>query len=101
MHEHPLKGQFDEKAAEWRRSTNLDGTPGKLEVGFAADGLVGLRTVDDPETILIYTPAEWDAFVAGAKDGEFDIEVLEEDARLAEEAEAAEKAAQDYAERAE
>ncbi|GLZ81037.1 hypothetical protein Afil01_58440 [Actinorhabdospora filicis] len=83
MHEHPLKGQFDEKAADWRRSTNLDGSPGKLEVGFAADGLVGLRTVDDPDTILIYTPEEWDAFVAGAKDGEFDVEVLEEDARQA------------------
>jgi hypothetical protein len=25
-------------------------------------------------TAIIYTRAEWDAFVAGAKDGEFDFE---------------------------
>lgn len=85
MREHPLKGQFDTAAAQWRRSTNLDGTPGKLEVGFAGDGLVALRYADDPEgTILIYTPAEWDAFVEGVKGGEFDVETFESYARDAE-----------------
>ncbi|CAM3132238.1 DUF397 domain-containing protein [Stackebrandtia soli] len=84
IREHPLKGQFDTAKAEWRRTTNLDGTPGKLEIGFADNGLVALRYAEEPDgTILIYTPAEWDAFVEGVKDGEFDIEVLEEDARQA------------------
>ena len=84
VREHPLKGQFDTAAADWRRTTNEDGSPGKLEVGFAADGLVALRYAEEPDgTILIYTPAEWDAFVAGVKDGEFDIEVLEADRREA------------------
>jgi hypothetical protein len=84
VREHPLKGQFDTATADWRRTTNLDGSPGKLEIGFADNGLVALRYADEPDgTILIYTPAEWDAFVEGVKDGEFDIEVLEADARKA------------------
>jgi len=84
IREHPLKGQFDTATAEWRRTTNLDGTPGKLEIGFADNGLVALRYAEEPDgTILIYTPEEWDAFVEGVKDGEFEIEVLEEDARQA------------------
>lgn len=84
VRQHPLKGEFDTAEADWRRVENSDGSPGKLEVGFADNGLVALRYAEDPEgTILIYTPAEWDAFVAGVKDGEFDIEVLEADAREA------------------
>lgn len=86
VREHPLKGEFDVVAAEWRRTTREDGTPAMLEIGFAANGLVALRKADEPDgTILIYTPQEWEAFVAGVKDGEFDIEVLEEDARRASE----------------
>lgn len=96
VREHPLKGQFDTAAAKWQRTTNLDGSPGKLEIGFADNGLVALRYADEPDgTILIYTPAEWDAFVEGVKDGEFDIEVLEEDARKAEEEELARLAAEE------
>ncbi|GAA4905453.1 uncharacterized protein DUF397 [Stackebrandtia albiflava] len=99
IREHPLKGQFDTATAEWRRTTNLDGSPGKLEIGFADNGLVALRYADEPDgTILIYTPEEWDAFVEGVKDGEFDIEVLEEDARLAAEEEAARLASENAAE---
>ncbi|HZE39309.1 MAG TPA: DUF397 domain-containing protein [Stackebrandtia sp.] len=85
VREHPLKGEFDTATAQWQRTSNLDGTPGRLEIGFADNDLVALRYADEPDgTILIYTPAEWDAFVAGVKDGEFDIEVLEDDARKAE-----------------
>lgn len=85
VREHPLKGEFDTAAATWQRTTTTDGTPGKLEIGFANNGLVALRYAEEPDgTILIYTPAEWEAFVEGVKDGEFDIEVLEEDARQAE-----------------
>lgn len=84
IREHPLKGQFNTQTADWRRTTDEDGTPGKLEIGFADNGLVALRYAEEPDgTILIYTPEEWDAFVEGVKDGEFDIEVLEEDARQA------------------
>ena len=87
VREHPLKGQFDTATARWERPTGPDGTPIRLEIGYADNGLVALRYADEPDgTILIYTPAEWEAFVAGVRDGEFDVEILEEDARKAAEA---------------
>lgn len=33
---------------------------------------VTMRRVDDPDNVLYFTEAEWDAFVSGVKDGEFD-----------------------------
>lgn len=34
---------------------------------------VTMRYACDPDgTVLIFTPNEWEAFLAGAKDGEFD-----------------------------
>ncbi|WP_335991013.1 DUF397 domain-containing protein [Glycomyces sp. MUSA5-2] len=84
IREHPLKGRFDLDAARWVRPDADDGTPGELEIGFAADGLVAMRRADAPDgTILIYTPEEWEAFVGGVRDGELDLGVLVEDARRA------------------
>lgn len=38
-----------------------------------AEYMVVLRDADDPEgAALYYTPDEWEAFVLGVKDGEFD-----------------------------
>ena len=38
------------------------------------DDLIGLRNSADPAgPVLVFTQAEWDAFVAGARDGEFDL----------------------------
>jgi hypothetical protein len=38
------------------------------------DGVVAVRDSKDPAgPALVFTPAEWDAFVGGAKDGEFDL----------------------------
>jgi uncharacterized protein DUF397 len=42
--------------------------------GVPADGRVALRHSRDPGgSVLIYTRREWDAFLKGAKDGEFDL----------------------------
>jgi hypothetical protein len=38
-----------------------------------AGGHVAMRTAGDDDTVLVFTPAEWDAFVLGVKDGEFDL----------------------------
>jgi hypothetical protein len=36
-------------------------------------GVVAVRDSKDPDgPALIFTPAEWDAFIIGAKEGEFD-----------------------------
>jgi hypothetical protein len=73
---HPLKGEFDTAAAKWTVISGTDGAPG-LEVGFADNGMVALREPGARNAnLLIYTPSEWEAFVAGVKDGEFDPETF-------------------------
>jgi hypothetical protein len=58
--------------AEWRR-TPQSPEDGAVEVAFLADG-VAVRDSRRPEgDVLFFTPAEWDAFVGGAKQGEFDL----------------------------
>jgi len=66
---HPLKGQFDLSRAQWRGS----GEQGRIQIAFV-DNLIGMRDSRQPDgPVLVFTEAEWDAFVAGAKDGEFDL----------------------------
>ena len=37
--------------------------------------VITMRDAKDPNSpTLVFTPAEWDAFVAGVKDGEFDLD---------------------------
>jgi hypothetical protein len=89
--EHP-KGRFDTSRAVWRRAEDVvgdvagpsqdngsapagtdDSVSGDVEVAFV-DDLIGLRNSDHPEgPILVFTQREWEAFIAGAKDGEFDL----------------------------
>jgi hypothetical protein len=62
----------DLTGAVWRGSPTADDS-GTVEVAMLETG-VALRDSRKPEgPILFFTPAEWDAFVGGAKDGEFDI----------------------------
>ncbi len=71
MREHRLeaKNRDIEPGAVWQRSG--DGAGG-VEVAFLASGNIGLRDAKNPDgPALIFTPGEWRAFVAGAKDGEF------------------------------
>jgi hypothetical protein len=61
--------------AEWHKSSrsgpNCDNC---VEVAFV-NGAVAVRdSKDTAGPALIFTPDEWDAFVGGAKDGEFDID---------------------------
>jgi hypothetical protein len=56
----------------WRKST-FSGVGDCVEV-TAADGEVKVRDSKDPSgAVLDFTVAEWQAFVAGAKAGEFDV----------------------------
>jgi hypothetical protein len=44
-----------------------------VEVADAGNGHVAVRNSRDPGTVLkVFTPGEWQAFVSGAKNGEFD-----------------------------
>jgi Domain of unknown function (DUF397) len=67
-----------DNAGRWIKSSFSGPTGGNcVEVGFLADGQVTVRNSrhpDGPE--LVFTGAEWDAFLRGARDGEFDPSAL-------------------------
>lgn len=58
----------------WRKSSFSGGNGGGcVEVAFLPDGRIAVRdTKDRSLPPHHYTPAEWDAFVAGVRAGEFD-----------------------------
>lgn len=58
----------------WRKSSFSGPSGGNcVEVAEAADGGVAMRNSRDPEgAVLFYTRPEIDAFIRGAKAGEFD-----------------------------
>ncbi|MFC1403209.1 MULTISPECIES: DUF397 domain-containing protein [Streptacidiphilus] len=66
------EGGVDTAALVWLSAPGSD-PEDRIEVAFLEDGHVALRNPADPNgTVLYYTPAEWEAFTLGAKDGEFD-----------------------------
>ena len=63
---------MDLSHAVWRKSTASHGDGACVEVAVLSDA-VAVRDGKHPGgPALVFTPAEWDAFLAGAKDGEFD-----------------------------
>jgi hypothetical protein len=66
---------MDLSQAKWRKSTRSDGNGGQcVEVAVLPDGGAAVRDSKNPDgAVLIFTKGEWDAFVGGAKDGEFDL----------------------------
>lgn len=66
-----IRDKIDFSDAEWIASTEGTNAPG-VEVAFV-DGYIGMRnSAEQGGPVLVFTPEEWDAFVEGAKDGEFD-----------------------------
>lgn len=62
----------DLSRAAWRKST-YSASNGCVEVAFV-DGQVGVRDSKDREgPALVFTASEWEAFLAGARDGEFEF----------------------------
>src|SRR5487761_785091 len=61
-------------SAAWVKSSYGGPTGGNcVELAHLPGGRVAVRNSRDPAgPALVFTPAEWDAFLAGAKDGEFD-----------------------------
>ncbi|TDC04137.1 DUF397 domain-containing protein [Nonomuraea longispora] len=64
----------DLSQAAWRKSSYSGGNGGNcVEVASNLPGLVAVRHSKDPNgPALIFTPAEWKAFLGGVKLGEFD-----------------------------
>ena len=64
------KPKLDLTGAEWLSSSH---GPGDVQIAFVA-GHIAMRDGRRPDgPALIFTPAEWRAFVLGARDGEFDL----------------------------
>lgn len=59
--------------ARWIKSRHSNAEGNCVELAVLTGGGIAVRNSRDPEgPALVYTPAEVAAFVAGAKDGEFD-----------------------------
>ncbi|MEV6172458.1 DUF397 domain-containing protein [Streptomyces sp. NPDC051954] len=59
--------------ARWIKSRHSNAEGNCVEIAALVDGGVALRNSRDPDgPALVYTAAELAAFLAGAKDGEFD-----------------------------
>jgi Domain of unknown function (DUF397) len=60
-------------AVEWRKSRASNPSGDCIEVAALDSGAIAVRNSRDPHgPALVYTRAEIDAFIKGAKDGEFD-----------------------------
>nr|WP_107064556.1 DUF397 domain-containing protein [Streptomyces sp. NRRL S-118] len=60
-------------SAAWIKSSHSNATGNCVEMAALPDGRVAVRNSRDPEgPALVYTREEIAAFVAGARDGDFD-----------------------------
>nr|WP_026452929.1 MULTISPECIES: DUF397 domain-containing protein [Saccharomonospora] len=66
--------RMPEIAGEWRKSSFSANTDNCVEFRRTADGGVQVRNSNRPDDgTITYTASEWRAFIAGVKDGEFDL----------------------------
>ncbi|MBL7491949.1 DUF397 domain-containing protein [Frankia sp. AgB1.9] len=67
-----MPGDVDYHALGWRKATASAHNGACVEVA-PLPGNVAVRDSKDPDgPVLVFTPAEWHAFLDGAKSGEFD-----------------------------
>ena len=64
---------FDLSGVAWRKST-YSAANGCVEVAFLGERIAVRDSKDRLGPVLWFTAAEWDAFLGGARDGEFDLE---------------------------
>lgn len=69
--------QYEESDVDnlaWKKASASAGAGACVEVAHLDNGGVAVRDSKDPDgPTLTFTRHEWDAFVAGARDGEFDL----------------------------
>ena len=56
----------------WQKSQRSNPSGNCVEAAFLAGGEIALRNSRHPDgAALVFTRAEWDAFIGGAQDGDF------------------------------
>ena len=66
--------RIDLSRAQWLTSTHGSAEGDNcVEVAFVDEAIVVRDSKNQDGPVLIFTADEWDAFVGGAKDGEFDL----------------------------
>ena len=64
------KPELDLSNAQWQSGSR---GLGDVQIAFV-EGFIAMRNSGRPESpSLIFTPAEWGAFVSGAREGDFDL----------------------------
>jgi Domain of unknown function (DUF397) len=63
---------MDLSNARWRKSS-YSGDNGCVEVAFVGDRVAVRDTKDRDGPVLLFDEQEWVAFLAGARNGEFDL----------------------------
>jgi hypothetical protein len=59
---------------EWQKSSRSASSGNCVEVARNRPGIVAVRDSKDPHgPKLTFTPAEWEAFTVGVRDGMFDL----------------------------
>lgn len=59
--------------AVWRKSKQSNSQGECVEVRFAGDAVLVRHSLAPSGPVLAFSRAEWNAFLAGARDGEFDL----------------------------
>jgi len=62
-----------DRNGRWRRSAACGGSPNCVEVAMRAQSVAVRDSKDPAGPVLEFTVAEWAAFVAGVRGGQFDV----------------------------
>ncbi len=63
---------MDLSRAVWQKARRSQSNGNCVEVAQLDDGVAVRDSKDPAGAVLVFTPSEWDAFLDGAKGGEFD-----------------------------